>query len=210
MSPKGRPEGESAPKRVSAKGSLASSALTTGARALRGFAILEALVTIVLLSFGILGLVGLQAKMQAAEMESYQRSQALLLLEDMAARLNTNRAVAADYVTATPVGTGGTEPTDCSAKAVGYERDLCEWSNALKGSAETLGGNAVGTLIGGRGCIEEIAGAVPPRYQIVVTWQGLHQSRAPDIACATGAYGNEALGLRRAVVKVVAIADLTP
>ena len=187
-----------------------SSAPAAGVRALRGFAILEALVTIVLLSFGILGLVGLQAKMQAAEMESYQRSQALLLLEDMAARLSTNRAVAANYVTATPLGTGDAEPADCSAKAVGNERDLCEWSNALKGSAEQLGGNAVGSLIGGRGCIEEIAGALPPRYQIVVTWQGLHQSRAPNIACASGAYGSEALGLRRAVAKVVAIADLTP
>jgi len=182
----------------------------TRAAAPRGFAILEALVTIVLLSFGILGLVGLQAKMQAAEMESYQRSQALLLLEDMAARLSTNRAVAVDYVTATPVGTGDSEPADCSVKALGHERDLCEWSNALKGSAEQLGGNAVGSLIGGRGCIDEIAGATPPRYQIVVAWQGLHQSRAPDFECASGNYGSEALGLRRAVAKVVAIADLTP
>lgn len=184
--------------------------LSTGVRAVRGFAILEALVTIVLLSFGILGLVGLQAKMQAAEMESYQRSQALLLLEDMAARLNTNRAVAASYVTATPVGTGDAEPADCSVKAIGNARDLCEWSNALKGSAEELDGNAVGSLIGGRGCIEALAGAAPPSYQIVVTWQGLHRSRAPDIACANGTYGTEALGLRRAVAKVVAIADLTP
>ena len=178
--------------------------------AARGFAILEALVTIIVLAFGILGLVGLQAKMQAAEMESYQRSQALILLQDMSARVSANRGVATEYVTANPVGIGDAEPTDCSGKALGSARDLCEWSNALKGSAERLGGNAVGSLIGGRGCIEQIEGPVPPQFRIVVTWQGLHQTLAPSFACAQGSYGSEALGLRRAVGKVVAIADLTP
>lgn len=176
-----------------------------------GIVMLEALITIVILAFGILGLAGLQAKMQAAEMESYQRSQALVLLEDMASRLNANRNAASTYVTASPVGTGDAEPADCSGKAVGLARDMCEWSNALKGAAEQAGGASVGTMIGGRGCVEQVAGAseVTASYRIVVTWQGLTPTTAPFFKCAKGSYGgNDAL--RRAVVKVVAVGVLTP
>src|ERR1043166_6152111 len=107
-----------------------------------GVSMLEALITIVILAFGILGLANLQAKMQNAEVESYARSQALVLLDDMAARVSGNRVNAAAYValapTGSPVGTGEAtvQPTDCSGVAFGADRDVCEWSNALKGRAE--------------------------------------------------------------------------
>jgi type IV pilus assembly protein PilV len=174
----------------------------------RGVAMLEALITIVILAFGILGLAGLQAKMQAAEMESYQRSQALVLLDDMAYRLSANRSKAANYVTASAVGTGDAEPADCSAKAVGKSRDMCEWSNGLKGRVEKVGAAAVGSMIDGRGCIEAVAGADPPAYRIVVVWQGLTPTVEPAYACGQGSYGGN--GLRRAVAKVVSIANLIP
>ena len=65
-------------------------------------------------------------------------------------------------------------------------------------------------MIGGRGCIEAVAGAVPPSYRLTVTWQGLSPTVAPggDVGCAQSLYGNDAL--RRAVVKVVSIAALGP
>ena len=40
----------------------------------RGATLLEVLITIVILAFGLLGLVGLEAKMQTSEVESYQRA----------------------------------------------------------------------------------------------------------------------------------------
>ena len=152
--------------------------------------------------------------MQAAEMESYQRSQALVLLEDMGARINANRVAAATYDTngLTPawVGTGDSQPAVCPGPTVGVARDLCEWSNALKGSAEQRSGNSIGAMIGGRGCIEPIGGTNPPSFRIVVTWQGLTGTAPPQFTCAQGQYGTEAFGLRRAVAKVIAIATLTP
>ena len=48
---------------------------------------IEVLVTMVIIAFGLLGMAGLQMRMQTSEMESYQRSQALLLLNDMANRI---------------------------------------------------------------------------------------------------------------------------
>ena len=174
-----------------------------------GVSLLEALITIVVLAFGILGLAGLQSKMQTVEVESYARSQALVLLDDMGARLSAHRGVAGTYVTGSPVGTGDTQPTDCSGTALGVERDTCEWSNALKGNTELSGSSAIGAMIGGRGCIEQLAGVDPPSYRVTVTWQGLSPTVVPSVGCGQSLYGaNDAL--RRTVVKVVSIAALGP
>jgi type IV pilus assembly protein PilV len=174
----------------------------------RGLSLLEALITIVILAFGILGLTSLQAKMQTAEVESYARSQALILLEDMAARLSAHRSDAATYAAASPVGTSDTQPADCSGTALGVARDMCEWSNALKGSTERAGGTNVGAMMGGRGCIEQLAGVDPPTYRIIVAWQGLSATVEPSVSCGQSVYG--ASGWRRTAIKDVSFASLGP
>ncbi|MDP3033170.1 MAG: type IV pilus modification protein PilV, partial [Rhodocyclaceae bacterium] len=147
----------------------------------RGFSMIEVLVTIVILAFGLLGLAGLQARSMTMEMESYQRAQALVLLNDMVARLEASVAVGATaYASTSPFGTGDSQPTDCTSLAAGVTRDQCEWSKQLKGAAEIAGGANVGAMIGARGCIEEIqapnpaAGTCEPGiYEIAVAWQGM-------------------------------------
>ena len=106
-------------------------------RAQCGAMLLEALIAILICAFGLLGFVGMQARSTAAEFESYQRSQALVLVEDMTARINANRANAASYVNAGLIGAGAI--ADCSA-LTGANLDLCEWANLLRGSTETRGG----------------------------------------------------------------------
>jgi len=182
----------------------------------RGISLMEALITIIILAFGVLGLANLQAKMQTAEVESYARSQALVLIGDMAARVSANRANAAAYValaaTGNPAGTGDAQPTDCSGIGVLADRDVCEWSNALKGSSEQSGGGvAVGAMIGGRGCIDQLAGIDPPSFRVTVAWQGLSPTIAPaaGIDCAQALYGgNDAY--RRIITNVVSVASLAP
>ncbi|HEY0563491.1 MAG TPA: prepilin-type N-terminal cleavage/methylation domain-containing protein, partial [Methylophilus sp.] len=49
----------------------------------QGSTLLEVLITIVILAIGLLGLAGLQSRLHVSEMESYQRAQALVLLNDM-------------------------------------------------------------------------------------------------------------------------------
>jgi len=63
----------------------------------RGTSLIEVLVTMVILAFGLLGAAGLQARLQLADMESYQRAQALVLMDDIASRIATNRAHAVDH-----------------------------------------------------------------------------------------------------------------
>ena len=73
----------------------------------RGTGLIEVLVTLVIIALGLVGVVGLQARMQLSEMEAFQRSQALLLLNDMASRISVNRSNAAVYVTGTVDPLGG-------------------------------------------------------------------------------------------------------
>ena len=153
-------------------------------RAQRGATLIEVLVTLLILAFGLFGLVGLQARLQSTEMESYQRSQALILLNDMASRIAINRRLASTYVTTTALGEGGNCPT---ATGTRLQVDLKEWCNALKGAAETSGGNNLGAMIGGRGCVQDMGNN---EYLITVAWQGLVPTAAPPdgVPCGKDLY----------------------
>lgn len=176
-----------------------------------GLTLVEVLVTVVVLAFGLLGIAALQAKMQVGTVESYQRAQAVVLLDDMRARLLGNAAHAPDYVTTAPLGTGDSPPADCTSLAIGAARDACEWSQALQGSAEkTSAGNASGAMVGARGCVEQLqapnpaAGVCQPGiYRISVAWQGLHPTLAPSLSCGANRYGPDAN--RRAIAVQVTI-----
>ncbi len=167
-----------------------------------GTTLLEVLVTVVILAFGLLGLAGLEMKTRSVEMESYQRSQAMVILNDMVNRVQMARGKAANYVAGGALVGGGAK-VDCSAMT-DSAFDLCEWGNALKGASETLGGSKVGAMIGARGCITQIqapdntpGACAPGIYEITVTWQGMFKTKAPSNTCAEDSYGDE--NLRRAI-----------
>jgi len=179
-----------------------------------GVSMIEVLVTVVILTVGLLGLAGLQMRLQSSELESYQRTHALILLEDMANRVATNRGNAASYVTGSgaPLGTGDNQPANCAG--TGQDFDACQWSNALKGAAEqSASAENIGAMIGARGCIEDIG--TGDQYLITVVWQGLVPTTAPASNCGNGLY-NDANGsgcvnelCRRTMSTIVRIADLT-
>ena len=170
----------------------------------RGAALIEVLVSILIVSFGLLALAGLQTKMNSALLESYQRAQALTVLEDMTQRIQANQSQSVNYVAAS-LGTGDALPADCSALLTRALIDRCEWSNALKGAAEVnTGGDNIGAMIGARGCIEQLQVANPTLgicqpgiFRVTVAWQGLNATVAPAVACGVGLYGDETL--RKAV-----------
>lgn len=171
---------------------------------------IEVLVTIVIMAFGLLGLAGLQSRVQVTEIESYQRAQALLLLNDMASRVSTNRRNAASYVSTSEWGFGAACPA-VTVTSTQAEKDLSEWCNALQGAGETMSGSRVGAMVGGRGCIENPG---TDQYMISVAWQGLTPISAPpaSVTCGAGQYagGTACAGdlCRRAVTTIVRIAPL--
>lgn len=190
---------------------------SSGSHRQRGVSLIEVMVTILILSIGLLGVAGLQSRLQMSEMEAYQRSQALLLLNDMANRIAANRNAAASYATAaglsSPMGVGANCTTSTASRK---DIDLGEWCNALQGAAETITGTTtkVGAMVGARGCIESLSGS--NEYMITVAWQGLGPISAPpaSVACGAGAYDGVSGSAcsnnlcRRVVTTIVRVADL--
>jgi type IV pilus assembly protein PilV len=198
-----------------------------------GFNLLEVLVSVLIVTVGLLGLAGVQVVAQRAEQESYQRAQAMILMSDIVDRINANRKVAVCYAITpsagttflgtTPAGTGtkynvggftcpsmATNPNAVSRAGT----DIAFIDSMLLGASETMGGGKVGAMIGARACIGFDAGS--QSYTIAVAWQGNSATfspatwtTAPNVAknCATGEYGAETQ--RRVVWTTLIIANLS-
>ena len=186
-------------------------ALNLGRAPQSGTSLVEVLVTIVITSIGLLGLAGMQSRLQISEVESYQRAQALLLLEDMASKISTNRAAASEYaLDEKPLGAGMTCP-DTDESSTLAEVDSSEWCMALQGAAELRGGTNVGAMIGARGCVQQLPN---DEYLLTVTWQGMAPLTAPpaSVDCAQGEYDDADActedRCRRAVTTVVRVTSL--
>ena len=162
----------------------------------RGFSLIEVMVTIAILMIGLLGLAALQTNATVAEMEAYQRSQALVLVQDLADRISANKWNSDSYVR----NNLGAAVDTCASYTAISDIDLCEWNNKLVGAAEvTAGGTKVGAMLNARGCVTE---PTPNFYMVTVAWQGMTKVGAgtPGATCALGLYG---VGFRRTVSVVV-------
>lgn len=180
----------------------------------RGATLIEVLISMIIILVALLGTAGLIARSGQAEMESYQRGQALTLLQDMVARLNANRQAVGCYVSGTTMtvqGSSTVPPATCTgasnAQVATANADLAAWSAALLGSAEQTSANKnVGAMIGALGCIETVD-ATNQIYRVTVAWQGLAKTAASSLPCGQGAFGNDAY--RRAVSVQVRIGVLS-
>jgi type IV pilus assembly protein PilV len=186
-----------------------------------GFTMLEILISLFLIAIGLLGILGLQAQATVAEFESYQRGQALILVQDMVDRINTNRGAGLCYVITTDAANGspqlgaGTAAPNC-ASATGTpttramaDKDLLDWDAVLKGAAETKGGANVGGILSARGCVTR--DPVSGNYRVAVAWQGMSATIAPtavdaNATCGLNQYGNDAM--RREVSITFRMANL--
>jgi type IV pilus assembly protein PilV len=176
----------------------------------QGAAMLESLIAMLIVAFGVLGFVGLQARTAVTNLEGYQRAQAMILLNDMVQRVSSNRTAAASYVlTAQYVG-ASTPPTTCPTTTVA-DQDLCEWAKLLLGAAETEGANSVGSIRTARGCIQQVTGT-PNEYVVAVFWEGVRGSAASPVACGFGSTTSPTYTdttMRRGVSTVVRIGVLS-
>ena len=188
---------------------------------------MEVLITMLIILIGLLGIVALQAKAQVAEIEAYQRTQALIIMSDIVNRLNANREAIACFVVTTNTTTGASylgegvaAPTGCTASTANYNAQadaaIAAIDALLDGSAEVGSTGNAGAMAGARACISydattEIGGAGTGYYKVIVTWQGMGDLTPPGatLNCAVGLYGPAPEVRRRAVSTFIRLANLT-
>lgn len=98
----------------------------------RGFTLLEIMVALLVLSFGLLGLAGLQAASIGSNHSAYLRSQATQLAYDMTDRMRANMTAVdvKDYHNPSPTKTLACESAGCSAQAMA-QHDVFRWNEDI-------------------------------------------------------------------------------
>lgn len=107
--------------------------LPTSPHASRGFTLIEAMVALVVLSIGLLGIAALYVETLRANRTSLHRTVAVSLAADIGDKMRANRNPADAYACGTPcvAATGGNDIADA---------DLAAWTNAI--GAQLPGGTA--------------------------------------------------------------------
>lgn len=159
----------------------------------KGVGLIEVVVSLLIISIGVLGMAGLQINAKRAAHEAVQRTTAAYLASDMLERMRSNPSVLASYVTA---GLGGgsitSEPSpNClSAACTAAElaaHDLWAWEQSIDGATETrtVSGTLVSTggMLDPTGCISHSSGTIT----IAVAWKGYQALSNPtSTTCGSG------------------------
>ncbi|MEO8464312.1 MAG: type IV pilus modification protein PilV [Gammaproteobacteria bacterium] len=124
-----------------------------------GFSLIEAMVALVVVSVGMIGIASLYGQGLGASRTALSRTQAVNLAADMADRIRVNRLGGANYGGAAANNNcdppGGVNCTPAQMAA----HDLWVWTTQVTQQLP----NGVGTVV--------FAGTSPPTYTITVTWQ---------------------------------------
>ncbi len=129
-----------------------------------GFSLLEVLIALLILSIGLLGIAGLQVFSLKYNHQSYERTQATVMIYDILDRMRANPNGLASYAATPPTSLS----VDCAAASCSDENDLAAydlfmWNERLK---------TPGMLAGGTGSIA-LNGQLAT---ITVTWQEENES----------------------------------
>ncbi len=132
----------------------AQPSISSPARHASGFTLIEVLVSVLVLSIGLLGLASLQATSLRYNNDSSAQTQAAYLASDMADRMRANLSEAANYPGTPAAADLSCYSSGCSPSAMAGN-DIAEWNTALD------------TLPAGKGTITAVAGGL---YKITVMW----------------------------------------
>jgi type IV pilus assembly protein PilV len=135
-----------------------------------GFTLLEVLISIIIISIGLLGMAGLQVTTLRNNNSSSMRTQATFLAEDMAERMRSNTVgvTAGNY--ATSPSCSCSIATGCTALDLAAY-DLCDWGNSLDVASSNSG------LPLGTGSVTSLPNGI---FRIRVTWDDDRDGVADD------------------------------
>lgn len=143
----------------------------------KGVSLVEALVALLVLSVGMLGIAALYVESLRSGRSALARSQAVVLASDMADRIRANPSGGADY--AKGVDDQGTANSDCVQGGAGCDsstmaaHDIAMWYQSVDSRA-----GAPTSLPGGRCSITVDTSTAPTTYAITISWSESGQTTA--------------------------------
>ena len=152
--------------------------------AMTGFGLIENLVTLFVLTVGLLGLAGLQVTSLRMHHQAFSKQRAINLAADMAERMRANPAgVNGDYYSTGALQTSACYTTSgCSAKKMA-QNDLWEWNQSIQNSIpggtgfickdsspSRSGDSAVRRTKGAQAAIRGACDGTGPGYTIWIIW----------------------------------------
>jgi type IV pilus assembly protein PilV len=142
----------------------------------KGFTLIEVLIAFIILSFGLLGAIALQAKAKQASFDSLQRAAAVALGNDIIQRIRANDTsqlgtlYKKEFTSTTAVNTSITCFSESCSAAKIAALDLEQWKRAIRARENT------GALDNATVCINPEAisssGGKAFNIQVIVTWFG--------------------------------------
>lgn len=171
-----------------------------------GFTLIEVMISAVILSIGVVGIVSVLTMTKVFQHESIQRARAVELADGIFERIRRNPAGVAGYDTGleAPLGdaSAGDEPepncrsTSCDAAELA-SHDLWDWERLLDGAATTVidegETSPIAVLRNVRACIDFTADTDRVNtgiVDVVIQWQGINETS--DAVAASGVTCGEA------------------
>jgi type IV pilus assembly protein PilV len=130
-----------------------------------GFSLVEALVALVVLSVGMIGIAALHGQSLSAARTAQYRSVAIVLASDMADRIRLNRTALAAYMGAAANNNCGPPGGANCAPAALAAHDLWVWNQEV---TQRLPGGAWQVVVN--------PGTIPPTYTITLSWSEVGQA----------------------------------
>ncbi len=136
-------------------------------RRARGFTLVEAMVALVVLAVGMLGIAGLYVTTLRSGGSAIYRMQAVNLAADLADRIRTNRGAGLSYAgAAADNNCYGAASVDCAPPLMAAN-DLLVWQQQITGVPAQ---GVPPILPGGVGTVLVVGAAAPFTYTITITW----------------------------------------
>lgn len=134
----------------------------------RGFSMIEVLIAVLILSFGISSIGMMMLATMTNTRGAMYRSRAISLAQDMVERIHANYEGRALYDTDDTTGedkgcfqSGATSPPACSSGDLAAH-DIWQWADSLR--------NVTTGLPSGAGTIDRDSTTSPPEYTVTVSW----------------------------------------
>lgn len=164
---------------------------------------IEVLITLVIVAFGLLGIVAIQALSKKNNVDSLSQTIAAQLSLDILERMRGNSSAEAllTYynnapnrgapITSEPTPNCKTLATSCTPSQLA-QHDIWAWDQQLKGANERVGATLTGGLVSPTACIDGPGGGASGLYVITIAWRApteIPSDAAVTCGALSGLYG---------------------